>query len=249
MKRATLILFAILCMASRHPDRMIRSDLALNVSFNRGDASDRSINSKNGTLTSGAVVTAGNRYLTLDGTDDFVNHGDADAFSFTSGGQDQPFSVSAWVYLTASSATPKSIVSKIESVSPARVEWAFYTSSNSVPYNGPSLTMFHSDASKSIVGAVVSNIIPATTWTHVVCTYSGSESANGIKIYMGGVDVTNYRVTDAGYTGMSNTSASVNVGRRELSGLHLGGNMDDVRIYNRELSAAEVAAITSSGRE
>jgi len=250
MNRIALILAALLCMASRHPDRMIRADLVLNCSYNRGDATDRSWHAKNGTLTNGAVVTAGTRVALLDGVNDYIAHADSDNFTFNTGGQDQPFSVSAWVKLSASADVGKTIIAKGASVSPARFEWAIYASANAVAYKGPAINLYNSDATQNIYAAVSANVVPAGTWTHLAFTYSGSEvAATGLEVYVNGVASADVKTSSASYTGMSNTSAAVRVGSRELSGLYLGGDMDDVRIYNRELSPAEVMALFSEGRQ
>lgn len=250
MKRPAIILAALLCMASRHPDRMVRSDLALNVSFNRGDATTRSMVTHAPTLNNGAVITAGNRFLTLDGVNDFLSYPDHDSFSFTNGsGQDQPFTVSAWVYLDASANAYKTIMAKSEATSPARMEWVFFASADASTYKGPAFGFYNADASITTFAAINSNVIPAATWTHVCATSNGSELSSGIKVYVNAVELADVRRDGVGYAGMSNTSAKLTVGCRELSGLYLGGRIDDARIYNRELSAAEVQSIFSAGRD
>jgi hypothetical protein len=88
-------------------------------------------------------------------------------------------------------------------------------------------------------------------WVHVAASYSASESATGLVLYLNGSAVAATGSTAGTYTGMSNTAADVTVGCifRDGSPTFANGLIDEVRIFNRELSAAEVMGIFSSGRE
>jgi hypothetical protein len=248
MNRLAIILAALLCMASRHPDRMIRADLALNVSFNRGDASDRSMYNHTPTLNNGAVVTAGNRYLTVDpaAPSDFVSYPDSDAFSFTDGsGTDRPFSAAAWVYLNTNTSGNRNIIYKA-TASPLAVEWAIRTS-NGAP-NLPSIILFNGGGVSAYIGRTSATPLSTGQWYHICGVYSGGETSLSCKLFINGVQSDTGPLGSGGYTGMSNTAAKLCVGG--VDGTEgIDGRVDDVRIYNRELSAAEVAAIYSSGRE
>ena len=200
------------------------------------------------TANNGAAVNAGTRYVTLDGVNDYLSAPDDPSFSFTDGaGQDQPATLMAWVYLDASANQTKVISAKAESTSPARMEWVFVASSSAFAYKGPAFGLYNSDASTTTFAAINSNVIPATTWTHVAAVYQGGGLASSINIYVNGVDLTDVRTNGAGYAGMSNTSAKLTIGSRELSGLYLGGRIADFRIYNRELTQPEIAQIYNAG--
>lgn len=249
MKRTAIILTALLCMASRHPDRMIRSDLALNVSFSRGDASDRSIYTHTGTLNSGAAVTAGNRWVTLDGTDDNVSYPDHDSFSPTvGGGTDRAMSVSCWVKLTSATDAYRTAVSKLTTTG-NQFEWQLLASNNSSSAKGVSIALYANDGSSAITRAQFAKTITAGSWFHICGTYAGTKSATGIKVYINGARVDDTAAETTTYAGATNGTAPVRVGLHTTNSNPLAGDVDDVRIYSRELSAAEVAAIYSSGRE
>lgn len=81
----------------------------------------------------------------------------------------------------------------------------------------------------------------ANTWYHIVGTFS---TTNGSVIYVNGIsDGTNSDTVARG----PNHSTLLAIGAAESNGLHLFlGTIDDVRIYNRELSAAEVQALYKS---
>jgi len=75
-------------------------------------------------------------------------------------------------------------------------------------------------------------------WSHIVCTYDGHYQ----KIYAGGVLVTSSKDIDAPMTNYEGTLRLGNV----PGGLFFDGFIDDVRIYERALTDAEVAWL--SGR-
>ncbi len=245
MKRTALILAALLCMASRHPDRMIRSDILLNCSFNRGDGSTRSMVARTPTLTNGAVVTAGNRHLTLDGVNYYLSFPDSSDLSFGSAGTDSPFTVMAWFKQSANPGDfSKAIACKGTT---ANYEWDFVC--NGGAGIGPRLVLYNAAASASISRYSSTKITDTTTYHHVAGTYSGSKAASGIKIYTDGVQSDTTTLTSGSYAGMTNGTGPLTIGMEHPSSINFAGDIDDVRIYNRELTAAEVAAIYSSGRE
>ena len=84
-----------------------------------------------------------------------------------------------------------------------------------------------------------SAIVTTDTWRHVALVYDGAQAS----IYIDGLlDVS------VESTGQINVSAyNLYIGENsQATGRQLGGSVDDVRIYNRALSPAEVAGL--SGR-
>ena len=70
-----------------------------------------------------------------------------------------------------------------------------------------------------------------------------------MKTYRNGVRTDNTTATAGSYTGMSNTSQELTIGSYGAGLAAFSGSMDDVRIYRRELTQAEVGQIYSSGRQ
>jgi hypothetical protein len=232
---------------SRHPDRQIRSDLALNVSFNRGDASDRSMFNNTPTLFGNAAVSG--RVLNVDGTGDYVRYPDAEHLSFTNGaGQDLPFSVSYWVNPSSVANAYRAGVAKTAGSS-GNYEWATYVSRNDAGAKGPALVILNPTASAFLVRGKVTNSMAINTWYHLVFTYSGSETHAGMKIYQNAAMVDDFSASTGSYTGMSNTTQPASIGALGDGAQGTIGSIDDVRIYKRELTAAEVGAIYASGRD
>jgi len=81
-------------------------------------------------------------------------------------------------------------------------------------------------------------------WTHLFVTYDGLSKAGGFRIYFNGkpqaVDVTRDRLTDT-----IKTEKPLHIGRRNPSAFFQGA-IDDVRIYDRALTGAEVATLADA---
>ncbi len=86
--------------------------------------------------------------------------------------------------------------------------------------------------------------VKAKDWTHVFATYDGSAKAAGIKIYFDGKEQ-EWTVEQDGLKGFVKNKAPLHVGRRN-PGAPFNGLIDDVRIFGRSLSGAEVGAIAGS---
>ena len=78
-------------------------------------------------------------------------------------------------------------------------------------------------------------------WHHVMVTYDGSNKAAGLRIYVDGKRQQTEATHDA-LKGTIKTTKPLYLGRRN-SHAPFRGRLDDVRIYQRELSAVEVALI------
>ncbi len=82
-------------------------------------------------------------------------------------------------------------------------------------------------------------------WQHLLITYDGSSKASGVTIYINGKAsppvVRNDNLTDT-----IKTTVTLQVGRR-TPGAPFNGLVDEVRVYNRVLSASEAAALAGGG--
>jgi hypothetical protein len=90
----------------------------------------------------------------------------------------------------------------------------------------------------------VASSVPANTWTHIGFTYDNT--AGGFKVYLNGS-----LATSGGSAGMNVSTALFNfrVGRRfnnDNPGLWLPGRMDDINIWQRALTAGEVATLSTN---
>ena len=80
--------------------------------------------------------------------------------------------------------------------------------------------------------------LPRRAWTHVFITHDGSGRASGLKIHLNGREAA-LEVQSDTLRGTTVTSQPLRLGKRS-TGLPLKGDLADVRIYRRTLSAAEV---------
>ena len=86
--------------------------------------------------------------------------------------------------------------------------------------------------------------IKENQWQHLCLTYDGSGKAAGVKIYYDGVNQA-WDIQQNGLTGTTITDAPFLVGQRHRSA-PLKGLLDDLRVYNRNLSEAEVKTLAGN---
>ncbi|WP_367873803.1 LamG-like jellyroll fold domain-containing protein [Luteolibacter sp. Populi] len=90
------------------------------------------------------------------------------------------------------------------------------------------------------VGRIETDLPPAGEWFHVAATYDREM----MRVYVNGVEVATQEATAA----MATTANALNIGTKITSspaGDHMNGYIDDVRLYSRALSAAEIALLTA----
>ena len=191
--------------------------------FNDGTgttAADFSPNANNGTLVNGPTWTVGKNggALQFDGADDRVHVNDGNSLDLTSAA-----TFEAWIYPTAAPSGWRTILQK-------EVDAYFFTASGGGSGNLPaSGGTFNGTCCTLVVG---SPALAANTWTHVAATYDGSQ----LRFYVNGNQVAATIVTGS-YQVSSNP---LWIGGNAVYGEHFRGKLDDVRIYNRALTPAEI---------
>ena len=93
--------------------------------------------------------------------------------------------------------------------------------------------------------ATVGAGLQVNRWYHVAMTYN--DSANSVVFYVDGVAVTDNGGTAESVSLPSTASTPLKIGGELFSGEDFDGIMDEVRIYNRALSATEIAKLAQSG--
>lgn len=74
--------------------------------------------------------------------------------------------------------------------------------------------------------------LAVNTWTHLAATYDGAM----LRLYVNGVQVASRAQTGS----ISVSSGSLRIGGDNIWGEFFQGRVDEVRIYNRALSPAEI---------
>ena len=197
-------------------------------SFDEGNGTvveDRSGAGNDGTVSGASWTTAGRHggALDFDGVDDWVTVADAPSLDLTG-----PMTLQAWVK-PDTLGTWDSIVMK---EAPGDLSYALYaTSSSTSRVPGGWL------GSSSVWGPW---LLPTTAWSHVTFTYDGAV----LRLYLNGV----LGLSSARTKTVVPSSDPLRIGGSgEWLDEFFDGKIDDVRIYNRALSAAELSADMSKG--
>ncbi len=192
-------------------------------------ALDLSGNGNGGTLVNGPTWVNGqiSGALSFNGTNNYTNVGSPSNGSLDFGTGD--FTLSAWINLPTT---------------PAANEWVFAKGgSGTVGYNIYISTSNKFNCSIQATGGSNQSLSGNTTlavgsFKYVACVFS---RANGIYGYLDGVF--NASTTYAsGNTNSVTNSSNFRIGSYS-SGNYFSGLIDDVRVYNRALSAAEIQAL------
>jgi hypothetical protein len=192
-------------------------------SFDEGAGStvtDMSGNGHTGTIN-GAVWVTGGRFgqaLSFDGTNDWVTVDDANDLDLTTG-----MTVSAWVNPTVSTKW-RTVILKEQTNGLA---YALYGNDNS-PRPAAYVNTGRNDLAARGVAA-----LPTNTWTHLSATYDGAS----LRLYVNGVQVGSRSVSGA----IVASSSPLRIGGNAVWGDEFfAGLIDEVRIYDRALSASEI---------
>jgi len=180
----------------------------------------------------------------FDGVNDYLDLGDSDEFSFGDGSADVPFCISIWY--NSPDVTTSALLSKTGDVSAER-EYYLYIGGDDKLYfalwDYSSGGYFYSRTNATLTSTQGS-------WTHVAITYDGSGANTGQKIYINGADQAVTRVAatigSGAYVATENTDYPLKIGSL-LTGYFFTGNLDELSIWNKELTAGEVASIYNSG--
>lgn len=170
----------------------------------------------------------------------------ADAFSFTTGSADLPFSVVAFV--RAKDDLDANGIVAIKG-SGSLEQWNFVLNANR-----PELKLWTNGNGSSLVRKGTSTGIldnePSRVSAHyhlIAATYDGSAASSGITLYVDGeVGADGWTTDDAGYTTMGPGGGDLGIlGGPDGGGTNWGARTrtDELRIFTEELSAAEVKAM------
>ena len=92
--------------------------------------------------------------------------------------------------------------------------------------------------------------IAPNAWTHLAVTYDGSSRALGARVYIDGKRVPVEVVRDGLYKDVTydGTEPDLAIGYRFRDNGFIGGRVDDLSVYDRELTALEVDAVSGGER-
>ena len=191
------------------------------------------------TITSDHSVTGKvNDALDFDGTNDYITAADSDDFTYIGA----PFSVAAWINIGVGGAAEFEIISKYQT---GQAEWALYLSGDALYFVFWDNT--NGGNSGRIDTADYSLYEDSGIWLFVVATYDGTGSGTGIKLYLDGVQCDDSAESNGSYTAMENTTSSLYMGMRHDSPNKVTGQIDNVMLFDTELTQAQINTLYNSG--
>ena len=185
----------------------------------------------------GGSSFASTNSFTFDGNSDYVGCGDVLNLDIT-----DTFSFSQWVKFN-SLGTDEVIISKWSSASSFKGYVIYKNSSDKI-------VVFLRESNIKFNLFVSTNTLSSGVWYNITLTYDGSRLNSGINLYFDGVPQAGARSGNF-YTGSMITTLPFNIGARNNGELPLNGFIDEVSVFNSELSGgfagSDVTAIYNNG--
>lgn len=211
------------------------TNLVLHYTFD-ADAADSSGKGNTGTLVGGPSIGSGKigSALSFDGIDDTVNAGSASSLDDIQA--QAGMSVAFWI-------NPRSSALGYIMVKGPASNGSGTWYITKTPASTPARISFGKEGSTADMNANFNGVLTDNTWQHIVLTWDGNMTG-GVSLYRNGVAMSG-GVTSAGNG--ANTDAAHNLMIGSLNGTSgfVDASMDDVRIYNRVLTASEVGELFS----
>lgn len=191
---------------------------------------DLSGKKNHGTIGGNPQWTAG-KYgscLDFDGGGDYVDMGVTDGI-FT---ESDPVTISVWINPSSFGDNDQGRI-----IDRATGWYGPYFRVNS--YNN---LIFQVDGSTDLQAVSVDDCIVLNTWQHVVATWDGTTNCAGVFLYVNSIDVTSSRQN--GVSLVDNSSAALRIGSMaNVAAREFDGQIDNVMIFDRALSAAEIKSL------
>src|SRR5262249_14584711 len=186
---------------------------------------DSSGNSNTGTLGSGVTWTTQGRFgsaLVFNGSS-LMTVPSAASLNLTTA-----MTLEAWVYPTGALTDWRAVLMKEQ---PNEFTYVLYAGSNK---NQPTVLFNVSTNASGERDLAGPSALPLNTWSHLAGTYDGST----LRLYVNGA-----QVASKAYTGTIATSTGpLRIGGNSIWNEYFTGRIDEVRIYNRVLTATEIQA-------
>ena len=198
------------------------SGLVAAYSFSEGSGTttlDQSGNNNTGALSGATWSAAGKtgNALSFNGTSARVTIADSSSLRLTNG-----MTLEAWVQPSAISGW-RTILLKEDT---AELAYSLYANGGN---DRPGTVIHLASGSQVAVGTAQ---LPLNTWTHVAATFNGTV----LRFFINGAQVGSLNVTGS----MIVTTKPLQIGGNQVWGEYFQGLIDDVRVYNRALSPAEI---------
>ena len=183
---------------------------------------DASGSGRTGTITGATWSAAGKNggAMSFDGTGDYVTVADSNSLDLTTG-----MTLQAWVRPTVVSGWRTVIMKETAN----GLAYALYAHDNAPRPAG------YINVAGTDLAAIGTAQLPLNTWTHLALTYDGTT----LRLYVNSVQAGTRAQTGA----IATSSSPLRIGGNVPWGEYFTGQIDDVRLHNRALSAAEIQAM------
>jgi VCBS repeat-containing protein len=195
-------------------------------SFDAGSGAsvtDASGNGHTGTI-SGATWSPQGKFgsaLTFDGSNDWVSIADAPDLDLSTG-----MTLEAWVFPTVTPTTWTTVLMKEQS---GDLVYTLYAGS---PTNRPMVWFNTSSSDSTAHGFAGPAALPLNVWSHLAGTYDGTT----LRLYVNGTLVASQAFSGA----IVSSTGVLRLGGNSVWGEYFRGRLDEVRLYNRALSASAI---------
>lgn len=191
-----------------------------------GEVTDSSPNGNDGTQNGGVTTTTGHNgaAAVFDASSKYINVPNSGTLNASGA-----YTLLAWVYPT-SLANYGGIIVKGNST-PANSQYELANDNAGKLY-------FQSGAASNAFSSA--SALSTSSWQHVAIRISGASAGGTAEFYISGT----YSATKTLVANLTQNTTAVSIGRYD-SGFPFVGWIDDARIYNRYLDAAEILAIAN----
>ena len=202
-----------------------KTGLVASYGFDEGTGTttaDRSGNANTGTLSNATWASGGGKFgnaLFFNGTSARVNVSDSASLHLASG-----MTMEAWVKPSLISSAFQTVVLKEQTNDLA---YALYA--NTRTFHPDSEAYIGTGSAKVVDGT---STLPTGTWSHVAATYDGS----ALRLYVNGSQVSQVAASGS----ILSSTGALRIGGNNVWGEWFNGWIDEVRVYNRALSTAEI---------
>jgi hypothetical protein len=201
------------------------SGLVAAYSFDEGTGTvvrDASGTGNDGTVTSTTWTTVGKNggALSFNGSSSWVTVADSASLHLTN-----RMTIEAWVNPNALTGSWRTVIMKQQTG--AGVAYSLYADTD----NNAPVTQVYVTGENNVYGAAR---IPLNAWTHLAAVYDGAT----LKLYVNGSLVASQAVTG----NLIASTGALRIGGNNVWGEFFSGLIDDVRVYSRALSLAEIQA-------
>jgi len=180
---------------------------------------DSSGNNNTGIINGATWTTAGQfgSALVFNGTNATVTIPNAASLGLTT-----HMTLEAWIYPTAALAGWRAVIAK----NTDRYYLMASSDGGNLPVAGGTWT---AGGNQNLYGP---SVLPVNTWTHLAATYDGTL----VRLYVNGVQVASQAQTSS----LTTSTGTLQIGGDAYSGENFAGRIDEVRIYDRALTATEI---------